>query len=481
MSKRLFKTLVAVLAIAAAATGPARAQSNSEQLFYTLDGTQTGGSANYFQSSEITQGGISWWVTGNTTENPWRIGGKSLNAVDRDVYGEGSLDETVTKVSFDFGTNSGVTVNSITMFVASDANFADIIEQKTVSYSANSTVDVTPGAGFEWTDAYYMFTFNVTVSGSSNKYFQLKSIKFYYTSGGSTPEPEPAPAVPHTVRFAAGNDGWSVTDVDSARSATAPAILQNVMAGDSLVVTAPASLNRKVKSVKAVKYVPPVPVQSIVLNKQTAYLAKDSTMTLTATVLPENAADKSYSWSSDDIAVADVDQNGVVIGHNAGTANIIATANDGSGAKDTCVVTVLSPAILDGVTVLYVSNNDNWSTVMGYNPGLMYQDGGKVRLTSNGAFLYHDGHTLFVDDLFYPGINGYQWLRVVEIGGIEFYYHQGETWQDAIEANRQGNQHLSIESGQVKLMGYMTLIDTDSEPVDPSATIDPTVDYGYIM
>ena len=62
--------------------------------------------------------------------------------------------------------------------------------------------------------------------------------------------------VPHTVRFAAGNDGWMVTDVDSARSATAPAVLNGVMAGDSLVVTAPASLNRKVKGVKAVKYVP---------------------------------------------------------------------------------------------------------------------------------------------------------------------------------------------------------------------------------
>ncbi len=66
----------------------------------------------------------------------------------------------------------------------------------------------------------------------------------------------PAPAVPHTVRFADGNDGWTVTDVDSARSATAPAVLQNVMAGDSLVATYNGT--QKVKSVKAVKYVPPV-------------------------------------------------------------------------------------------------------------------------------------------------------------------------------------------------------------------------------
>ncbi len=64
-------------------------------------------------------------------------------------------------------------------------------------------------------------------------------------------------ATTYTVRFADGNNGWQVQDVTAATSATAPAVLQNVMAGDSLVVTAPATLNRKVKSVKAVKYVVP--------------------------------------------------------------------------------------------------------------------------------------------------------------------------------------------------------------------------------
>ncbi len=292
-------------------------------------------------------------------------------------------------------------------------------------------------------------------------------------------EPEPAPAVPHTVRFASGNDGWTVTDVDSATSATAPAVLQNVMAGDSLVVTAPATLPGKVKSVKAVKYVPPVLVSSIVLNKQTAYLAKDSTMTLTATVLPENAADKSYTWSSDDITKAYVNQNGVVTGVDGGTANIIATANDGSGVKDTCVVTVLSSVTLEGVTVLYASDNDNWSTVMGYNPGLMYQEYDNVRLTSNGAFLFYDGNPVMVIDFIYPHFyNDYQWLRVAVIHGNEFFYHQGETWQQAISANRPYNQHWSIDNGQVKYNGMQTLVDTNSEPVDPTATIDPsTVDY----
>ena len=63
-----------------------------------------------------------------------------------------------------------------------------------------------------------------------------------------------APA--HTVRFADGNNGWQVQDVTAATSAVAPAVLQNVIAGDSLVATYNGT--KKVKSVKAVKYVPPV-------------------------------------------------------------------------------------------------------------------------------------------------------------------------------------------------------------------------------
>ena len=288
------------------------------------------------------------------------------------------------------------------------------------------------------------------------------------------------PPQPHTVRMAAGTEdaaNWSIASGNA--SVQGDQVLENVMSGSEVTATY-SGTTKKVKSVKAVKYVPPVLVSSIVLNKQTAFLAKDSTMTLTATVLPENAADKSYTWSSDDITVASVNQNGVVTGMAAGTANIIATANDGSGVKDTCVVTVLRPAILDGVTVLYASDYglETWSTVVGYNPGVMYQDGDYVRLTSNGAFLCHDGHPVYVVDYSYPPFYNYQWLLVVDIDGDKFWYRQGETWQQAIDANRHDNHMWSIENGQVKFHGMLTLVDTNHQPIAPTATIDPsTVDY----
>ena len=419
MMKKLLKTMVAVLAIAAAAAGPVRGQTTYNVTF--------GGFSHYLMNTTVNVASLPQTFTNlsGIDFSPWEV-----------ISGEGT---EFTGASVTSGGEGKVSVN-----------IADW-----------SQMTITVSGTFEGTA-----TIHVVCSDP-----QENSVSCDITVACAVPP------VPITVRMAAGTEdaaNWSIASGNASVPGTQ--VLENVMSGSEL--TATYSGTRKVKSVKAVKYVAPVPVQSIVLNKQTASLAKDSTMTLSATVLPENAADKSYTWSSDDIAVAWVNENGVVTGHIAGTANIIATANDGSGVKDTCVVTVLSPVILDGVTVLYASNDDNWSTVMGYNPGLMYQEYDKVRLTSNGAFLYFDGHQVLVDDLFHPVFNEYQWLRKAEIHGSEFYYHQGETWQQAISADRDYNEMWSINDDKVIFLGDFMLVDANREPVDPTATIDPsTVNY----
>lgn len=83
-----------------------------------------------------------------------------------------------------------------------------------------------------------------------------------------------------------------------------------------------------------------VDVASVTLDKSTLTLtAGGDTATLTATVLPDNATDKTVTWSSDNEAVATV-VDGVVTPVAKGSANITATANDGSGVTATCAVTV---------------------------------------------------------------------------------------------------------------------------------------------
>jgi len=64
-----------------------------------------------------------------------------------------------------------------------------------------------------------------------------------------------------------------------------------------------------------------------------------ATNALIAIVLPENATNKAVVWSSSNISVADVDENGVVTAVGNGTAIIIAATVDG-GYKATCEVKV---------------------------------------------------------------------------------------------------------------------------------------------
>lgn len=79
-----------------------------------------------------------------------------------------------------------------------------------------------------------------------------------------------------------------------------------------------------------------VPVDSVTLS-QTAVSGKPADFwTVTATVLPENATDKTVTWTSDKPAVATV-ANGKVTAVAVGTATITATAG---GKSATMTVTV---------------------------------------------------------------------------------------------------------------------------------------------
>ena len=80
------------------------------------------------------------------------------------------------------------------------------------------------------------------------------------------------------------------------------------------------------------------PVTGVSLNKTTATLTEGETLTLTATVNPSNATNKSVSWKSSNTSVATV-SNGKVTALKAGTAKITVTTADG-GKTATCTVTV---------------------------------------------------------------------------------------------------------------------------------------------
>ena len=90
-------------------------------------------------------------------------------------------------------------------------------------------------------------------------------------------------------------------------------------------------------------------VTDVKLSETTKTITVGEEFTLTATVAPTDAADKSVMWTSDNSNVATVD-GGKVTAVAAGTANITVTTKDG-GKTATCAVTVSAPNGVTGVSV----------------------------------------------------------------------------------------------------------------------------------
>ncbi len=92
--------------------------------------------------------------------------------------------------------------------------------------------------------------------------------------------------------------------------------------------------------------VEPTSVTEITLEVEELLLGLEESITIQATVEPENATNKNVIWSSDDESVATVDNEGKVTTMAVGEANITATTEDG-GIKATCKVTVSAAVFRD--------------------------------------------------------------------------------------------------------------------------------------
>ena len=102
-----------------------------------------------------------------------------------------------------------------------------------------------------------------------------------------------------------------------------------------------------------------VAVEKVTLDKTSAELTVGDTTTLKATVTPDNATDKTVTWTSSDETVATV-KDGVVTAVKAGTATITAKAGDKTA---TCAVTVKAKAgdVFSGKADIKPTDLKSWS------------------------------------------------------------------------------------------------------------------------
>lgn len=82
--------------------------------------------------------------------------------------------------------------------------------------------------------------------------------------------------------------------------------------------------------------VTPVKVKSLTLDYSSYVLIQGESMTLEATILPANAANKTLKWSSSDDSILMVNSHGTVFCLEQGTATITASTTDGSNLSATC-------------------------------------------------------------------------------------------------------------------------------------------------
>ena len=145
---------------------------------YTLSTASVTGSNNsYAGNCDVTQNGIKWNFNGNTQINPWRLGGKSITNVDRTVYSKTAYPDPLSKVEFVSGTMTA-TWNSLKLIYSTNADFSDGQTIEASGVGASKTIAFAPDGGFP-AGCYFKFVLNITNTTTSNKYVQMKEIRFY--------------------------------------------------------------------------------------------------------------------------------------------------------------------------------------------------------------------------------------------------------------------------------------------------------------
>ena len=103
-------------------------------------------------------------------------------------------------------------------------------------------------------------------------------------------------------------------------------------------------------------------VASIALDVTEKQLEEGESFTLTATITPNNASDKTVTWTSQNAEIAEVDQNGKVTAKKAGQTTVTVTTNDGAKTAS-CVITVIARVASVAVTpvelTLYIGQSSN--------------------------------------------------------------------------------------------------------------------------
>lgn len=235
-----------------------------------------------------------------------------------------------------------------------------------------------------------------------------------------------------------------------------------------------------------------VSVTGVTLNTWSLNLTVGQTQTLTATVSPSNATNKSVTWSSSNTSVATVSQSGVVTAVSNGSARITVTTQDGNYI-DYCDATIaaLYLTVDTGLIefdqdaygsqsreAIVISSNQSWSAVAssgfaidgsasGTNNGTIYvypqsynssvnAKTGTVTITPNSGSavtvqLSQAGLSvvsLSETQLNVSASSGNYSLTVYDSDNVGWLIESNQTWCTVSPSNGYGDTTLTVSVGQ---------------------------------
>ncbi|MBO7487641.1 MAG: Ig-like domain-containing protein, partial [Bacteroidales bacterium] len=236
---------------------------------------------------------------------------------------KGNSETLVATVSPDNATDKTVTWRS------SDVAIAGVDQNGKVTAVDTGTATITAKAGEKESTCVVTVTLPIV---------PVESITLDKTS--VTLEKGEAMALTATVKPDNATDKtvvWSSSDAAVAK-VDQSGIVTAVSEGTATIM---AKAGEKEATCAVTVTIPIIPVESITLDRLSVTIEEGQTTTLVATVVPDDATDKTILWNSSNIDIVTVD-NGLVTSVSEGTATVTATAGDKSAS---CTVTVKKQVI----------------------------------------------------------------------------------------------------------------------------------------
>ena len=275
-------------------------------------------------------------VRGTFTINQYTITFK----VDGEVYKAFTLDYGATITAPAAPTKEGYTFSGW-------QNVASTVPAQNVTYEASFTINkytlkfIADGNVVSETSVEYGSTITAPTAPTKTGYT--------FVSWGNVAATMPANDVTYTAQYSINQytitfkvDGevYKTFTLDYGAAITAPATPTKEGHTFDGWSTIPATM--PANDVTVAGSFSPILASGITLNISTlSFTELNATQTLTATVSPANALNKSVTWTSSDANVATVDDSGLVTAKDYGTATITATTADGTNLSAMCEVTVL--------------------------------------------------------------------------------------------------------------------------------------------